>query len=355
MKKLLLILSLCLIASQFASGFTVILKSGKKIEGTWVDENRDTIRLKDQQGTILAFRKSTLDLEAMNTASSTQTSKQRVTPETPALPSEMQVKRPWAANVFISNLYDTNLNHDPEEIHSYGLIYGAEASYQTSPDHPALELEYQIAQNSYTNTDVWDRVSHDFLVTYEKRLSKAFIFQLDGELNFKGSSEDRELSNQYIIEPHINYRFTRETRLDFYVAYRLKRYDDLTKNSRNKYAGIDFQRFFGKKEFLAGIRYERNDAEGERNTYIRWTYTLSYSAPFASRNSFSAEVRFRPQRYPHRLIKLDDAEVIRDDQRWVFTASMVLAIAQHLDLMPGYRFETRSSNDPDKALTAHLP
>jgi len=143
--------------------------------------------------------------------------------------------------------------------------------------------------------------------------------------------------------------------LDFYVAYRLKRYDDITKNSRNKYAGIDFQQFFDKKEFVAGIRYERSDADGERNSYIRWTYAVSYSAPFASRNSFSAELRFRPQKYEHRLIKVDDLEALRDDHRWVFTVSFVLSIARHFDLMPGYRFETRSSNDPHKGFTAHLP
>jgi hypothetical protein len=346
-----LVVTLCLVVCNLASGYTVILKSGKHIEGTLLDEDRDVIRLKDQQGTILVFKKNMLDLEAMGVSPSSQISHP---PELPQIGSQPGKERLWSVNLFVSNAYDTNINHDAEEVHSHGFIYGSEVSYQTAAIHPSLKLNYEIAQNSYTNTDAWDRVSHDFVATYEKRMSKAVTFELDGELNFRGSSEDRELSNQYILEPHINYRFTRETRLDFYGAYRLKRYDDITRNSRNKYVGIDFQRFLNGKEFVAGIRHERNDADGERNSYIRWTYTVSYSTAFASRNLFSAELRFRPQRYEHRLIKVDGLEVLRDDRRWILNASFVLSIAQHFDLMPGYRLETRSSNDPDKVFTAHL-
>src|SRR5207244_10726906 len=72
--KFLLVVSFLLIVSNLALGFTVVLKSGKKIEGAWLDEDRDTIRLKDEKGTILVFRKSTLDFEAMRAASRMQTS-----------------------------------------------------------------------------------------------------------------------------------------------------------------------------------------------------------------------------------------------------------------------------------------
>jgi hypothetical protein len=379
-KQLFLLLSVWLFFSHSTFGFTVVLKSGKKIEGTWIDENRTTIRIRDQQGTVLVFKKSTLDSAAMSLASrmqsspATQTPNDSLTVSESIAPSEVSGSSPlitppkppqqvslaakerlWSLNFLLSNAYDTNINHDPEKVHSYGLIYGAEVTYRTSKEHPALELDYEIAQNSYTNTDQWDRISNDFVATYQKRLSKPVTFEINGELNFKGSSEDRELSNQYIVEPHLNYRFTRITRVDFYGAYRIKRYDDITKNSRNKYVGIDFQQSFNKSQLIAGIRYERNDADGERNSYIRWTYGASFSAPFAERNVFETELRYRPQRYGHRLIKVDDSVEVRDDHRWVFVVSVQLAIAGHLDLIPGYRFETRSSNDPDKLFTEHLP
>ena len=60
---LLLILVFC----QLSFGYTVILKSGKKMEGTWIGEDSFTLQMKDNTGILLSFRKSVLDLEAMKT------------------------------------------------------------------------------------------------------------------------------------------------------------------------------------------------------------------------------------------------------------------------------------------------
>lgn len=50
---------------HFVSAYTVLLKNGKKIEGIFVEENAEKILIKDKDGIVLTFRKSTLDLERM--------------------------------------------------------------------------------------------------------------------------------------------------------------------------------------------------------------------------------------------------------------------------------------------------
>lgn len=56
------------LSASLAFGYTVILKSGKRVEGTRIGEDQTTIQLKDPSGMVLSFRKSTLDLEAMSAA-----------------------------------------------------------------------------------------------------------------------------------------------------------------------------------------------------------------------------------------------------------------------------------------------
>lgn len=47
------------------SAYTVLLKNGKRVEGILVDEKGTEILIKDKDGIVLTFRKTTLDLDAM--------------------------------------------------------------------------------------------------------------------------------------------------------------------------------------------------------------------------------------------------------------------------------------------------
>ena len=64
-----LVCLLCLMAFA-TSGFsyTVVLKSGKKIEGTLLSEDENTLRIKDADGLTISYRKLQLDLEATRLA-----------------------------------------------------------------------------------------------------------------------------------------------------------------------------------------------------------------------------------------------------------------------------------------------
>lgn len=45
--------------------YTVILKSGKRIEGTFIAEDKATLQIKDSRGVILSFKRELLDLDFM--------------------------------------------------------------------------------------------------------------------------------------------------------------------------------------------------------------------------------------------------------------------------------------------------
>jgi hypothetical protein len=45
--------------------YTVVLKSGKRIEGTFVAEDQATLQIKDSRGVILSFKRERLDLDFM--------------------------------------------------------------------------------------------------------------------------------------------------------------------------------------------------------------------------------------------------------------------------------------------------
>jgi hypothetical protein len=59
---------LFLFTAQVAFAYTVVLTSGKRIEGTLVSDQQSTIVIKDSHGVLISFKKSMLDLVATSTA-----------------------------------------------------------------------------------------------------------------------------------------------------------------------------------------------------------------------------------------------------------------------------------------------
>jgi hypothetical protein len=236
------------------------------------------------------------------------------------------------------------------------MVYGLGVGYRTPPSRPTLELSYEVAVHSYTQTDKWDRVSHNLQASFEQRLTRHWNLETNGELSFKGSSEDRELVDQYILLQQIYYRLNRQNRLGFYGAYRVKRYDDSPdRDATNLYLGGDFEEQLGVgHRWKIGYRYETNRPQSPRHQYIRWTYSMDYTTPLSARGKLILGVRYRSQRYDERLMEIEDTEVPRHDHRWVLSASWIRPLWRNQELDLDYKFETRSSNDPDKEFSAHL-
>ena len=60
---------------MYASAFTIIFKSGKRMEGTLLWDDGDTLRFKDRNGVLYSLKRSVLDLSAMREANPDSVSK----------------------------------------------------------------------------------------------------------------------------------------------------------------------------------------------------------------------------------------------------------------------------------------
>jgi hypothetical protein len=279
---------------------------------------------------------------------------QRVLPE-PASPSSRDDGpawlRPFSFFVSSTGVYDSNINHDENPVRDYGAVFGVGTHFETD----TVEVEYEVASHNYQNTDRWDRISHSLTSSYEQKITRKLSMEAVGELALKGSSEDRELGDQYVFEPRIHYRISPSNRLRLYGAYRLRRYDEnAERDANNQYVGLELRQRLGRATLDVGYRWEENRAEGPRYTYDRQTYSAQFSTPLAGGlHRLGMEVRYRPQQYAHRFVDDEEDEGLRRDKRWVFTVGGSFVLGRNLEILPGYKFETRSSNDPEKKFGAH--
>jgi hypothetical protein len=60
------------------------------------------------------------------------------------------------------------------------------------------------------------------------------------------------------------------------------------------------------------------------------------------------------QRYPFRLVDVDDTDVQRRDHRWIPRVTWTRPLTGGFEMRAGYTLETRTSNDPSREFTAHL-
>ncbi len=193
-------------------------------------------------------------------------------------------------------------------------------------------------------------------MSFEQKLARQWRAETSGEVALKGSSEEREVANQYSIRQQLEFRLNPAYRFQAFAAYRVKRYsDDAGRNAIDPYVGGRFeQRFNGGRSWNINYRYDKNRSQDPRRRYIRWTYGAEFVTPVINRqNLLSLEVKYRPQLYA-RLVRVDGKRVPRRDQRWLVSADWERALKDDLRLTLSYRFERRASNDPDKKFNEHL-
>lgn len=251
-------------------------------------------------------------------------------------------------------LFDDNINHSLDDPHeTRGAVFGLQIDWKAPAAKPNFEISYEIARHFHT-ADEWDRLSHDARVAWDQRLSKRWYLQAVGEVSLKGSTEDRDISDQYIFSPRLEYRFTRETRLRAYGAYRRREFDDdPTRNANNSYAGIEYVYRGGVRRADLGFRYEVNRADSNRHHYTRWSYYADYTIPVGRGNRLTLEADYRPRRYDVRRVRVRDHRELRFDKNWILSAEAGHLLFRTLEIFAGYRFETRSSNDLDKRFNEH--
>jgi hypothetical protein len=388
MKVSLICIAVLTVLVHSVSGFTVITKTGERVEGTWITESTSKIWIKDQSGTIRGFEKNNLDFKGMATAShgtrTTQVDQETEKKNTETKLADVSVSVPnaaitepygpkpitpnppsgrlWSVQAVLTNSYDTNINHNEEDLDSMGIVYGAGVRWQSNVEKPAFKIEYEAAKHSYSHTDQWDRISQNLASSYEWYFAKHMSLDIDGEAAIKGSSEDREIGNQYTAEPSLKYKLNKSNRIEFYGAYRLKRYeDDPTRDATNRFVGIVYERrLFSKHEIAFEYRYEENDALSPKHDYYRRRYGVNYTIPFRHHDWVNVGFRFRQQNYHSRLVDINvengpDLEFLRRDLRYNFNIDCAITLTQNLQLLPGYSFESRNSNDDSKDFSSHFP
>jgi len=269
-----------------------------------------------------------------------------------------RARRRFWISMSLASVFDTNITHDEQEVSAFGLVPSLGFHYRNNPERPSLEVDYEVGLHRYTNTDEFNRVSHNFSTVYRKQLAKRLYSKTTTEISLKGSSEDRDVNNNYVLEQQLQYRFTSNTRLAGFAAYRMKRYPllDADSNAIDSYAGAKIeQRFRGDRRLELTYRYDHNRAWDPRNNYFRRTYSLEFETPLSlkRRDALSAEFRYSPRTYQTRLTKVNGVRVPRHDDRWVFDVIYERLIGSSMAMAFEYEFEKRNSNDLDKLFSSH--
>jgi len=309
----------------------------------------------DRYQSVLAY----LELARMQsrrgdpTAAPASLSKARAARQTEAQAAPTPGSRLWSVSASASNVFESNIDRSREGQLADGLVLGLTGYVQNRADRPTLTVQYQVGLHTYAGTDRWDRLSHNVRASYERRLAKSLSVEGVSEIAIKGSSEDRELGNQYVFSPRLQYRFSRAFRVGFEGGYRVRRYDDPLRNATNPYGGLRLSwRFGGRGRLDAGYRYEENHATGERHRYRRYTVGSEVLIPVTPHDTFDVEAKWRTRRY-ERLVRVDGARVPLRDAKWTLSPAWVHLLSPGLQLRLSYEFETRGANDPDRQYDAH--
>ncbi len=267
-------------------------------------------------------------------------------------PSGAPQGRLWSFSAAASSVFESNIDRNQENNRSEGVVLGVGGLYRNRVDRPTFTAQYEVGGHMYAGAQRWDRISHHLRAAYERRLLKPLTFEAVGEMSIKGSTEDRELGNQYIVSPRLQFRLSREFRFGLESGYRVKHYADRARNAVNPYGGVRLTRRFGRGRWDLGYRYEENLADTERNRYIRSTYSGNLVVPFTLQDSIGVELKFRPRRY-ERLVRVGDNRVRLRDLKWTLSPEWVHALGPGLQFRASYEFEARDANDPGRTYNAH--
>ncbi len=269
------------------------------------------------------------------------------------------LNRHFDASLQFSSIYEDNIGHDADidAVQSYGMVPALQVRFQSSAENPLFVFDYLVARHAYSNTERWDRVSNAFRASFEPEISDELYLVTSAEISLRGSSEDRDVSNQYQVMQEIEYRFTRRHRLQLYGTYRIKRFPDQPGAQDLKpNVGINFDRRYSNGErFETGVRYEFNKEEEIRGNYKRWTFSVEYRTPQFNklRDQFEVGVKHRTKTYTARFVELDDQDYLREDHRLSIEAVWMHQFKRGVSTELGYEFETRGSNDPDRLYDAN--
>ncbi|BCS34819.1 hypothetical protein TBR22_A40450 [Luteitalea sp. TBR-22] len=268
-------------------------------------------------------------------------------PVGPRPPERPPTARSWSGLVRFGNAYDSNIDQNETNHQAFGVILGTGVQYVDDPSDPSVQFTYETGLHRYGGTDRWNRVSHYARGQVTQDLPWRWA-KLDviGELSLKGTTEERELSNQANVTPRLNLRLSRRNRLRVLAAWRERRYDDAARDASNRYVGTEFSHRGGQgREWTIEARVERNHAASNRYDWDRFTWGGEYVVPLGRRGRLELELKYRRVLYTSRTVEINDEDVLRRDHRWTPTIVWRHAITPMTELRLGYTRDSRDSND----------
>jgi hypothetical protein len=271
-------------------------------------------------------------------------------------PGRVRMPRNLSVDVRFASVYDSNIDHNDESAESYGLVPAARMRLRSSVDDPLLTAVYVVARHDYSNTDRWTRTSHLANLIFEPRTSDWFRMSTVGQVSIRGSSEDRDISNQYRVEQDLEVRFSRRHRLIVYGGLVWKKFPDSPVDDAFKpRVGGEYRRYgSGGRRWELDVRREWNEEQEIEGEYDRWKFETSYRFPIGRVALARIELEYRRKTYRERFVEIEDDDFLRRDYRWTVGTSATREIGRNLSVELGYRFEKRDSNDPDKLYSAHM-
>lgn len=273
----------------------------------------------------------------------------KVQPRVPPAPAWFSV------HSMVGSRYDSNVNRDTTPVPSMGMVTGLGLQLRAGGARPWLETQYDVAVHRYTATDRFDRVSQRVRLAGSARITRRVELGLVAEGALKGSSEDRDVSDMAGVMPRVDIKLGSSRRLRLVGAQRWRRFSDApTQDAVNRYAEVELRhRTPDGAELKGEARVEHNAAASARYDQRRTTFASSYAAPMGRSHLLELELRYRIQRYPGRLVEVDDVDLPRVDNRFEPSVGWTWRLGA-TSLALRYEPEHRGSNDADNSFVQHM-
>lgn len=266
-----------------------------------------------------------------------------------------QERAPITLRVSTSALFESNLPHATAARPAYGGVASVGVSLQDRDRRPRLKLDYETALHRYSTATPFQRTSH--AATGEVALGLAPWLSWESRLgmSLRGSSEDRELNNQYQAKQRLEMSLARGSAVRLSGSVRLKRYPEPNSAGRdatNRYLEAEvLQRLVDGGRLTLGMRLEENDAKEARYGYRRTTWSMELASAQGGWQQLQVGLAYRVQRYSSRRVK--DRDVLRRDYRLNPEVRWTVRPGVRSEITLGYDYENRSSNDPGQGYEAH--
>ncbi len=266
-----------------------------------------------------------------------------------------QASPPIQLRVSTVALYESNLAHSATPHGAYGGVAAVGIRVQDRVRRPRLTLDAETAVHRYSTATRFARTSATVEGDLALGLARGFTWGTAVSASLRGSSEDRDVNNQYRVRQRLDLRLAEGTTIRLTGSVRLKRYPEpgaAGRNATNRYAEAELlQRLQAGGRITLGARLETNAAAAARYRYERVTWGLALESAPGRWQQLELDLAYRVQRYSDRTVE-GRTELRRDfrlnpELRWMVrpwdSAEITLA----------YDFENRTSNDPDESYDAH--